>query len=83
MFLKLEIPKSPIVEKVRGSGLLLGVVLKQPIAKEFVEKMRGKGILANAATDQVIRLAPALNIPKSLLLEFVKAFREVAASYER
>jgi len=83
LYLKLEISKNPIVEKVRGSGLLLGVVLKQPIAKEFVEKLRGKGILANAATDQVIRLAPALNIEKSLLLEFMQAFREVAVSYER
>ena len=83
LYLKLEISKSPIVEKVRGSGLLLGVVLKQPIAKEFVEKLRGKGILANAATDLVIRLAPALNIEKSLLLEFIQTFREVAVSYER
>lgn len=82
LYLKLEISKSPIVEKVRGSGLLLGVVLKQPIAKEFVEKLRGKGILANAATDLVIRLAPALNIEKSLLLEFIQTFREVAVSYE-
>jgi acetylornithine/N-succinyldiaminopimelate aminotransferase len=83
LFLKLEISKSPIVEKVRGSGLLLGIVLKQAIAKDFVDKLRGKGILANAATEQVIRIAPALNIQRELLSEFVIAFREVATSYER
>jgi len=47
---------------VRGAGLLLGVVLADPIAKPVEAAAREAGVLVNAAAPDVIRLAPPLNI---------------------
>jgi acetylornithine aminotransferase len=50
------------VREVRGAGLLLGVVLSDPIAKAVEAAAREAGVLVNAAAPDVIRLAPALTI---------------------
>jgi acetylornithine aminotransferase len=81
--LKLELSKNPIVSSVRGSGLLLGIVLKGEIAKEFVAKLQSHGILANAPAGNVIRLAPPLIISSEQISEFIELFRKVALTYER
>ncbi|GAA0575727.1 acetylornithine transaminase [Paractinoplanes ferrugineus] len=52
----------PLVEHVRGAGLLLGVVLKQPVAKDLAAALQGAGFLVNAPQPDVIRLAPPLII---------------------
>ncbi len=54
-------PVEGVVE-VRGAGLLLGVVLADPIARAVEVAARDAGVLVNAAAPDVIRLAPALNI---------------------
>ena len=72
-----------LVESVRGSGLLIGVELKEPIAKEMISDLVLDGVLANATNESTIRLAPALNIEDSLILEFIEIFRKVAKKYER
>jgi acetylornithine aminotransferase len=81
--LKLELSKNPIVSSVRGNGLLLGIVLKGEIAKEFVAKLQSNGILANAPDGNVIRLAPPLIISSEQISEFIELFRKVALTYER
>ena len=81
--LKLEISKNPIVAQVRGSGLLIGIVLKEPIAKKFVSDLQQNGILANATSDSVIRIAPPLIVSDSQVSQFTKVFRKVSANYER
>ena len=81
--LKLEISKNPIVAQVRGSGLLIGIVLKEPIAKKFVSDLQQNGILANATSDSVIRIAPPLIISDSQVSQFTEVFRKVSANYER
>ena len=81
--LKLEISKNPIVAQVRGSGLLIGIVLKEPIAKKFVSGLQQNGILANATSDSVIRIAPPLIISDSQVSQFTEVFRKVSANYER
>ncbi|MEZ5186906.1 MAG: acetylornithine transaminase [Candidatus Nanopelagicales bacterium] len=48
------------VDHVRGQGLLLGVVLVQPIAKAVETRCREAGLLVNAIGDDVIRLVPPL-----------------------
>jgi acetylornithine aminotransferase len=50
------------VDHVRGAGLLLGVVLREPVAKEWVAALAGQGFLVNAPQPDVIRLAPPLII---------------------
>jgi acetylornithine aminotransferase len=50
----------PLVSHVRGAGLLLGVVLTEPVAAGLQTKLREAGFLVNAAQPDVIRLAPPL-----------------------
>jgi acetylornithine/N-succinyldiaminopimelate aminotransferase len=50
----------PGVQGIRGDGLLVGVVLDQPIAKAVEAAARDDGVLVNAAAADVIRLAPPL-----------------------
>ena len=81
--LKLEISKNPIVETVRGSGLLLGIVLKEPIAKKYVGDLQKLGILANATSEKVLRIAPPLIVSDIQVGYFIETFRKVALTYER
>ncbi|WP_229072390.1 acetylornithine transaminase [Actinoplanes sp. DH11] len=52
----------PLVDHVRGAGLLLGVVLTRPVSKEVAAKLLDAGFLVNAPQPDVIRLAPPLII---------------------
>lgn len=81
--LKLEISKNPIVETVRGSGLLIGIVLKEPIAKKYIGDLQKLGILANATSEKVIRIAPPLIVSDNQVGYFIDTFRKVALTYER
>ena len=81
--LKLELSKNPIVSSVRGSGLLLGIVLKNEVAKDFVTQLQTVGVLANATSDSVIRIAPPLVVTDVQVNNFIEAFRKVAQTYER
>ncbi|EUA35325.1 aminotransferase class-III family protein [Mycobacterium xenopi 3993] len=47
----------PFVDHVRGRGLLCGVALTAPKAKEVETAARSAGFLVNAAAPDVIRLA--------------------------
>ncbi|MCL6736827.1 acetylornithine transaminase [Streptomyces neyagawaensis] len=50
----------PSVTEVRGTGLLLGIVLREPKAARVQQEAQQAGFLVNAATPNVIRLAPPL-----------------------
>lgn len=50
----------PLVEQVRGAGLLLGIVLCEDRATAVEEQLRAAGYLLNAVTPRVLRLAPPL-----------------------
>jgi acetylornithine aminotransferase len=76
-WLKSEISGIAEVEYVRGSGLLLGIVLKQPIAKEINSKLLRRNILVNAPSDSVIRIAPAYVVSDEQIREFIARFKEV------
>ena len=53
------------VEQVRGLGLLVGLVLRDPEqALRAHALLRERGVLVNLTADRVIRLFPALNIPQ-------------------
>lgn len=65
------------VAEVRGSGLLIGISLVQGNSSTVSALMQSKGVLVNAANQNTIRLAPALNIPRKELITFIKIFKEV------
>ncbi|OKI66849.1 acetylornithine transaminase [Micromonospora sp. CB01531] len=50
----------PLVAEVRGAGLLLGVVLDQPVAGAVATALRDAGFLVNPVQPSVVRLAPPL-----------------------
>ena len=81
--LKLELSKSPLVESVRGAGLLLGIVLKLDIAKKLAQELQAAGVLVNATSESLIRIAPPLVVTDKQVNAFIKIFREVGAKHER
>ncbi|HCF56756.1 MAG TPA: ornithine--oxo-acid transaminase [Myxococcales bacterium] len=58
--------QSPIVDHVRGKGLLIGVVLKTETggARPYCERLMKEGLLCKETHDYVIRFAPPLIIKK-------------------
>ncbi|SCF25864.1 acetylornithine aminotransferase apoenzyme [Micromonospora viridifaciens] len=50
----------PLVAEVRGAGLLLGVVLAEPVADAVATALRDAGFLVNPVQPGVVRLAPPL-----------------------
>ncbi|GAA1004714.1 hypothetical protein GCM10009551_081350 [Nocardiopsis tropica] len=63
----------PLVTGVRGSGLLLGITLAQPVAKAIETGARDAGFLINAAQADVVRLAPPLVLTDEQADRFVAA----------
>lgn len=60
--LRSQIEKLPQVSSVRGRGLMLGVVLREGIAKQAVQRAADFGVIVNAPNAHVIRLTPPLII---------------------
>lgn len=67
----------PLVDHVRGKGLLQGVVLTAPGAKAVEAAARDAGFLVNAAAPDVIRLAPPLIITEDQIGQFITALPAV------
>jgi len=63
----------PLIDHVRGRGLLLGIALTAPRAKEAEAAARDAGFLINAAAPDVIRLAPPLIITEAQIEDFIAA----------
>lgn len=68
------------VQEVRGAGLMLGVVLKRPIALSLVPAALERGLIINATSDSVIRLVPPLVITDHALEEAVEIFSDAILS---
>lgn len=52
----------PLADRVRGAGLLLGIVLTAPAAPQVQQAAQEAGFLVNAAVPGTVRLAPALTV---------------------
>ncbi|MGV0161334.1 acetylornithine transaminase [Mycobacterium colombiense] len=63
----------PLIDHVRGRGLLCGVALTAPRAKDAEAAARRAGFLVNAAAPDVIRLAPPLILTEAQVDGFVAA----------
>jgi len=63
----------PLVDHVRGRGLLQGIVLTTESAKAVETAARDAGFLVNAAAPDVIRLAPPLVITEGQIEGFLDA----------
>ncbi|NAZ76011.1 acetylornithine transaminase [Kineococcus sp. T13] len=63
----------PLVETVRGEGLLLGIALTRPLAAHVVQAALAAGFIVNAARPDTVRLAPPLVLTTALADTFVAA----------
>lgn len=66
----------PLVQDVRGAGLLLGIVLTQPVAAGLAATLRDAGFLVNPAQPDVIRVAPPLILTTAQADAFLAALNE-------
>jgi acetylornithine/N-succinyldiaminopimelate aminotransferase len=53
---------NPLIDHVRGAGLLLGIVLTEPLAPQVQQAAQEAGFLVNAPAPDVVRMMPPLNI---------------------
>ncbi len=61
----------PLIDHVRGAGLLLGIVLSAPIAKAAEPVARAHGYLLNAPAEDVLRIVPPLVLTEDQARRFV------------
>ncbi|MEU9403979.1 acetylornithine transaminase [Streptomyces sp. NPDC048242] len=63
----------PLVDHVRGAGLLLGIVLSGPYAAQAQAAAQEAGFLVNAPAPDVVRLMPPLNLRDDEASAFLQA----------
>jgi acetylornithine aminotransferase len=63
----------PLVGHVRGTGLMLGIVLRAPVAARAEAALRELGFLVNAVAPDVLRLVPPLVLTDTQAASFVAA----------
>ncbi len=72
--LKSSLSKIKGVKEVRGRGLLIGIDLDQPIAKDITTQLLTLGVIANAANDSTVRIAPPLIVTEAQVRKFITLF---------
>ncbi|GAA0678673.1 acetylornithine transaminase [Streptomyces malaysiensis subsp. malaysiensis] len=71
------------VARVRGAGLLLGIVLTESLAPQVQKAAQDAGLLVNAVAPNVVRLAPPLVITDEEVETFLRELPAVLdAAYE-
>ncbi|HSV99483.1 MAG TPA: aspartate aminotransferase family protein [Sedimentisphaerales bacterium] len=70
--------KYPVIDHVRGIGLMIGIQLTRPGA-QIVAKCLEKGLRINCTHDTVIRFMPAMIVTKEQIDEAVSIFESVLA----
>lgn len=63
----------PLVSHVRGAGLLLGIVLTEPLAPQVQQAAQDAGFLVNAPAPDVVRLMPPYVLTEVELDAFLQA----------
>ncbi len=77
--------QSPMIEKVRGKGLLNAIIIKPTNGKEAWDvclKMRDLGVLAKPTHQHIIRFAPPLVITEEELRDAISRIQEAIKSFE-
>ena len=76
-YLRQKLENLPNVDHVRGRGLMLGVVLNAPVAKQAVRGGLEKGLILNAPKENVLRLTPPLIISQQELDTALNTLRTI------
>ena len=78
-YLRGKLSELDIVHAVSGMGLLLGLRLKRPVAKEIVTRSLQNGLVLNALSDQILRIAPPLVVSKNEIDEALAVLSKVSS----
>jgi acetylornithine aminotransferase len=70
-----ELASDPRVDKVRGMGAMLGVILNKDIAQDVELKARENGLLVNAINTTILRLVPPLALTDEDLTQGIAILR--------
>ncbi|BDT92651.1 MULTISPECIES: acetylornithine transaminase [Nocardia] len=73
----IELLQHPLIDQVRGAGLLLGIVLTDEVSALVEARAREAGYLVNPAKPDVIRLAPPLVLTETQADNFVADLPEI------
>ncbi|MFG3619620.1 acetylornithine transaminase [Nocardia sp. NPDC047654] len=73
----IELLEHPLIDQVRGAGLLLGIVLTDEVSAHVEARAREAGYLVNPAKPDVIRLAPPLVLTETQADNFVADLPEI------
>ncbi|MGY2091063.1 acetylornithine transaminase [Nocardia gipuzkoensis] len=76
----IELLEHPLIDQVRGAGLLLGIVLTDKVSAQVEARAREAGYLVNPAKPDVIRLAPPLVLTETQADNFVADLPEILDS---
>ena len=79
---QIEACGSPLVKEVRGRGLLLAVVLNEPVAPQVVASALEAGFIVNAVAPDAIRLAPPLILTAEQAADAADFFASLSSSDE-
>ncbi|GIT81131.1 acetylornithine aminotransferase [Leifsonia sp. LS1] len=71
---------SPLIDAVRGSGLLIGIGLTDGEAHRLSDAALAEGLIINAPNESSIRLAPPLIVGDAELAEFRERFGRALAA---
>ncbi|MFE0474571.1 acetylornithine transaminase [Streptomyces sp. NPDC058947] len=66
-----------LIDSVRGAGLLLGIVLTEPLASQVRQAAQEAGFLVNAPAPDVVRLMPPLNLRDAEVDAFLGALHGI------
>ncbi|MCY0925094.1 acetylornithine transaminase [Streptomyces sp. H27-H1] len=69
----IEGSEHPLVSHVRGAGLLLGIVLTEPLAPQVQRAAQDAGFLVNAPAPDVVRLMPPYVLTEAEVDAFLRA----------
>ena len=64
--------RQPLIREVRGRGLLIGVELKEEVAREVLDDLRDRGLIANALTPRTLRFIPPLIVSQEEVDEAIE-----------
>ncbi|MFF2652369.1 acetylornithine transaminase [Streptomyces sp. NPDC058045] len=73
----------PLVDYVRGEGLLLGIVLTEPLAPRVQQAAQDAGLLVNAPAPDVVRLMPPLTLDDGAVDALLRALPGVLDEAQR
>ncbi|MFB7494817.1 acetylornithine transaminase [Streptomyces sp. NPDC056161] len=62
----------PLIAHVRGAGLLLGIVLTEPLAPQVQQAAQEAGLLVNAPVPDIVRLMPPLIVGDEEVQAFLR-----------